>query len=65
MIDAEAIQRSAYEALSHLGPHWSAIACGYVVSDWCGRVYITPAGERYLAQSFIAMKQEEDSHELS
>jgi hypothetical protein len=57
---APELQRALYASLEHLGPQWSAIVSGYAVSDWFGRVYITPAGERYLSQSFIAMKLEED-----
>lgn len=41
-------QSNVYEALAHLGPVWSGIAAGYAVNIF-GVVYITPAGEEYLA----------------
>lgn len=47
---ADALQRFTYE-LPHvvaLGPTWSAIVAGFAVADWRGRVYLTPAGQRYL-----------------
>jgi hypothetical protein len=42
-------QRMTYEALADLGPVWSAVAAGFAVILW-GEVYLTPAGEAYLAE---------------
>ena len=46
----DAIQAGVYEApaIAALGPQWSAVAAGFAVVIF-GTVYITPAGERYLA----------------
>jgi hypothetical protein len=41
-------QRLTYECLSFLGPVWSAVWAGFAVIRW-GDLYLTPAGERYLA----------------
>ena len=43
-----ALQRATFEALEPLGPLTSALSAGYAVV-LLGVVYITPAGERYLA----------------
>lgn len=42
------LQQWTYEAAAPLGPIWAAVAAGYAVILW-GEVYITPAGEAYLA----------------
>jgi hypothetical protein len=41
-------QKWTYEALAELGPVWSAVAAGFAVIV-LGEVYLTPAGEAYLA----------------
>ena len=41
-------QKWTFEALADLGPVWSAVAAGFAVVIW-GEVYMTPAGEAYLA----------------
>lgn len=41
------IQALTYQALSPLGPVWSAVLAGFAVIIW-GEVYITPAGESFL-----------------
>lgn len=41
-------QRYTYETLAHLGPEASAVLVGFAVL-WLGKLYLTPAGERYLS----------------
>jgi hypothetical protein len=38
-----------YESLSYLGPVWSALAAGFAAVGPWGELYLTDAGERYLA----------------
>jgi hypothetical protein len=45
------LQAWTYEALAFLGPVWSAVLAGFAVILF-GEVYITPAGEEYLANYF-------------
>jgi hypothetical protein len=42
-----ALQALTYEALSFLGPVWSALCSGFAVVI-CGELYLTPAGQAYL-----------------
>lgn len=57
----EDLLRLAYEAPMTVmcGPVWSALMAGYAVPIG-GVLHLTPAGQRYLAQSFIAMVATED-----
>lgn len=40
--------RFIYEATAFLGPIASALLAGFAIAI-CGDIYLTPAGERYLA----------------
>lgn len=41
-------QRLTFEQAAPLGPHWASVASGFAVV-LCGVLYLTEAGERYLA----------------
>lgn len=41
-------QKWTFEAFAPMGPEISALAAGFAVIVW-GEMYITPAGEAYLA----------------
>lgn len=47
-----ALQRALYEspAVVALGPAWSALFVGFAVMGPDGRLYLTAAGEAYLAE---------------
>jgi hypothetical protein len=50
MMPFEWLQRATFEAPATvaMGPHWSALVSGFAVLIG-GRVFLTDAGERYLA----------------
>lgn len=40
-------QRHVFETSHAMGPQWAAVTSGYAVVI-CGKLYLTPDGERYL-----------------